>query len=253
MPESYPIPAQPPEPSRYGTRISRSLAIPAFLLLTASVWHVAPAGLANAWYFKANNSLQLWTEQPALFQLDSWQQANTAIDHAIRLHAKHPHYLLTKAKINEWGWYGGHITSKQLEHTEQYYRAAIQARPHWPNAYADFAYYLGVTQFRITEAFEQLELANYYGPYVSETLLRQLAVGLLHWDKLNPTQKSNTLKALEKSMNAGYSLYSKARIIVKDAQQKPLACHYLTTRQKTFPSEIQQRIQKDFCAIKGRI
>lgn len=253
MPDSYPdsdhkLPSnQKPKAARYGNRTSRTLAIPALLLLAASVWCIAPTGLASVWYFKANNALELWNEQPELFHLDSWLQASSAIDQAIRLHPKDPHYLLTKAKMNEWGWYGGHITSKELEKTERYYKAAIQTRPNWPNAYSDYAYYLGVTQFRVTEAFEQLELAKRYGPYVAETLLRQLAVGFLRWDILNPTQKTSTLEALKNALLAGYPLYSKARIIVKDAKQKQVACTYLTMSKNDFPADIQQRIQKDFC------
>lgn len=231
----------------YSTAISRALAIPALLLLAASVWHIAPTGLASAWYFNANHSIERWSAQPATFNLGSWQQASLAIDRAIRFHPSHPHYLLTKAKMNEWGWYGGHITSEELEKTEHYYRTAIQTRPNWPNAYADYAYYLGVTQFRVTEAFEQLELAKRYGPYVAETLLRQLAVGFLRWDILNPTQKASTLDALKNALLSGYAVYSKARIIVKDAKQMQVACTYLTMSKNDFPLDIQQRIQKDFC------
>lgn len=233
--------------ARYGTAISRAVAIPAMLLLAASVWHLAPTGLASVWYFKANNSIELWAKQPALFSLEQWQQASMATDQAIRLHPGHPHYLLTKAKVNEWGWYGGFMTSKELEQTEQYYKDAIKARPNWPNAYADYAYYLGVTQFRITEAFEQLQLARQYGPFQPETLLRQLAVGFLHWDKLNTMQKTNTLQALKQTVLADYPLYGKARLIVRETKQSKQACTFLTLHSKDFTPDIQKRIQKDFC------
>ncbi len=62
--------------------------------------------------------------------------------------------------------------------------------PNWPNAYADYAYYLGVTQFRVTEAFEQLELAKRYGPYVAETLLRQFSRRLFTLGNPEPNAKS---------------------------------------------------------------
>lgn len=253
MPVPQPLSRRPKQKARYGHRWSRWLAIPALLLLALSVCFVAPVGLANAWYFKANHYLGLWTEQQALFGLDSWQQASLAIDKAIRLHPKHPHYLLTKAKINEWGWYGGLMTSKELEQTEQYYIQAIEVRPTWPNAYADYAYYLGVTQFRITEAFEQLRLAKRYGPYMPETLLRQLAIGLLRWSNLNPTQKTDTLQALKNAVQAGYPTYVKALAVVKETQQTALACSYLNSSKKAFTPQLHKRIQKDFCARKTAI
>lgn len=237
--------------ARYGSKLSRALAIPALLLLAASVWHIAPKGLASAWYFKANNALELWSEYPTLFSQHSWQQASQAIDQAIRLDPEHPHYLLTKAKMHEWGWYGGWLTSKELEQTEQYYLRAIKARPRWPNAYADYGYYLGVTQFRITEAFEQLQLAKHYGPFQPETLLRQLAVGLLRWDKLNPQQKTSTLNALKNAVLAGKLIYGQALLITRQAKQTQLACTYLTLSSKDFLLAMQQRIQKDFCTDKA--
>jgi len=247
MPEADLLPGDRLKAPGFGSTISRALALPALLLLAACVWHIAPTGLASVWYFKANHTIELWSEQPDLLTQDSWQQASAAIDQAIRLHPKHPHYLLTKAKINEWGWYSGFMTGKELEATEQYYLAAIKTRPNWPNAYADYAYYLAVTQFRLTEAFEQLQLAKRYGPYMPETLLRQLAVGFLRWDALNPTQKTQTLQALKAAVLTGYPLHSKARVMVKEAKQQQAACTYLTAHKNDFPADIQQRIQKDFC------
>ncbi|MDF3125675.1 hypothetical protein [Rheinheimera sp. 1928-s] len=235
---------------RFGTTISRTLAIPALLLLAATAWYIAPTGLASVWYFKASSSLELWSKQPTLLSLGSWQQASSAIDQAVRLHPKHPHYLLTKAKINEWGWYAGFMTGKELKATEQYYLAAIKTRPNWPNAYADYAYYLAVTQLRLTEAFEQLKLAKRYGPYTPETLLRQLAVGFLRWDSLNPVQKTETLQTLKTVVLTGYPMHSQARILVKETKQQQVACIYLTANKNDFPADIQQRIQKDFC-LKG--
>lgn len=235
----------------HGSALSRLLALPALLLLGLTAWHIIPMGLASVWYFKANYFVELWVKNQPLLTEESWKQASGAIDKAIELHPKHPHYLLTKAKINEWGWYAGLMTTKELEQTEHYYKDAIQARPSWPNAYADYAYYLGVTQFRITEAFEQLDLAKKYGPYIPETMLRALSVGLFRWSNLNAMQKANTLAALKNATQAGYPIYKEASRMVKETKKNDVVCTYLSGSNRDFSVEMQKRLQKYFCTSKN--
>ena len=234
--------------TRYGNVITRWLALPAFLLLALIVWHITPMGLASAWYFKANYYLELWVKNQPLLTEESWKQASEAIDKAIKLHPDNPHYLLTKAKINEWGWYAGLMTTKQLEQTETYYKEAIQARPSWPNAYADYAYYLGVTQFRISEAFEQISLAKRYGPYIAETSLRELALGLSRWPLLNSKQKADTFYALDKALQSGQSSYFQSLNIVRTTERVALVCTYLRTAKRPLAEQLTQQIKQDLCA-----
>lgn len=243
---------QSASPVLHGSTVSRLLALPALLLVGLTAWHIVPIGLASAWYFKANYFVELWVKNQPLLTEESWKQASEAIDKAIELHPKHPHYLLTKAKINEWGWYAGLMTTKELEQTETYYKDAIQARPLWPNAYADYAYYLGVTQFRITEAFEQLELAKKYGPYMPETSLRELALGLSRWSLLNGQQKTETFYAMDKALQSGQSSYFQSLNIIRSTGKVELACTYFRTSKNSLPEPIRQLIKDDLCAKSSR-
>lgn len=231
----------------YGSATSRLLAIPALLLAGLLGWHVFHVGLASAWYFKANHYLDLWVKNEQLFTPPSWQDASEAIDKAVELHPTHPHYLLVKAKINEWGWYGGLMTSKQLEQTESYYRQAIALRPTWPNAYADYAYYLGVTQFRVTDAFAQLDQARQFGPFQSETHLRHLSIGFSNWVHLNPRQKAETLRSLKHAVSFNSRTFHEAKKMVNNAGLRNLACRYLQASKTDFTEQQLMQIQKSFC------
>lgn len=233
--------------SLYGNTTSRLLAIPALLLAALLCWHVFNVGLASAWYFKASHYVDLWIKDEKLFTQQSWQDASEAIDKAIELHPNHPHYLLVKAKINEWGWYGSLMTSKELEQTESYYRQAIALRTTWPNAYADYAYYLGVTQFRVTEAFAQLHQANLHGPYQPETYLRQLTVGMARWGNLNPSQKAVTLQALKRAVSTDYRWFRQAVSIVNKAGLTRLACNYLRASKSDLTEQKLKQVEKAFC------
>ena len=233
---------------KWGTKLSRAIALPALIGLVVLIcYYVVPVGLASAWYFKANYYLDLWVKNEKLFKEDSWHQAIEAIDTAVKLHPNHPHYLLTKAKLNEWGWYNGLMTTEQLEASESLYTKAIELRPTWPNAHADYAYFLGVTQFRITEAYQQLALAKKYGPYLPQTILRQLAVGYAQWQHLNGEQKVQTFAALKNALVSDYSTYQQALALTRSAQKAKMACTYLRASRASFDEKTQKRILNSYC------
>ena len=241
-----------PASALYGNSSSRLSAIPTLVLAGLLCWHVFNVGMASAWYFKASNYVDLWIKNERLFTEHSWQDATAAIDKAIELHPTHPHYLLVKAKINEWGWYGGLMTSQQLEQTENYYRQAIAMRPTWPNAYADYAYYLGVTQFRVTEAFAQLANARQYGPFQPESSLRQLSVGFANWAHLNPAQKTQTLKALKTAATTDRWIFNQALELANNAGLRRLACNYLQASKADVTEQWQKQIDSHFCLLPRR-
>lgn len=228
--------------------VVRLAALPVLLLLALLLWrYVIPTGLANAWYFNANYYLKLWIKDEQLFTAESAQLAIEAIDKAVALAPNNPHYLLTKAKLNEWLWYKELMTTEQLDKSEQLYIDAIAMRPTWPNAHADYAYFLGVTQFRVTEAFQQLALAHQYGPFLPETLLRQLAVGFTQWKYLTTDQKVATLTALRYAVVSDWDTYHEALRISRDSGLYRVSCSYLRGIRTSFTEEQQMQILGQFC------
>lgn len=225
----------------------------ALVLLLCSCWlisYIAPLGLASAYYFKADYYLSLWQRKAQTLDQDSWQEAASAIERAIELHPKHPHYLLTLAKINEWAWYKGLKTADQILVNDQLYKLAISLRPNWPNAYADYAYYLGIVNFRVSEAFEALKTANQYGPFIPETFQRTFSIATHHWQLLNGNQKAMGLYALEKMVKHSHATYRQAVEGTKQYNLQRTFCLYLRLKKQEFPESTQQRIEKDFCGVR---
>lgn len=222
----------------------------AVVLLLCSCWlitYIVPTGLASAYYFKANYYLELWQRKPQTLDLASWQEAANAIEKAIELHPKHPHYLLTLAKINEWGWYKGLQTADQILVNDQLYKLAIELRPGWPNAYADYAYYLGIANFRVSEAFTQLEKARKYGPYTAEVFQRTLLIAGAHWPLLNGDQKAQSFLALAQMVKNSHITYKQAVQIGQDYKLVRPFCIYLRLKKAEFKQETNKLIDKDFC------
>ncbi len=226
------------------------LAIALLLASMALMSYVAPLGMASAYYFKAEHYLMLWQRKPATLDQQNWQDAADAIAQAVQRHPTHPHYLLTQAKINEWGWYKGFKTAEQISENEQLYQSAIALRPTWPNAYADYAYFLAMVNFRITEAFDALKLANQYGPFIPETFARTFTIATHHWPVLNAVQKAEGLYALEKMVKNSYTTYQQAVTTTKQYKLERTFCLYLRLKKQEFPQSTQQRIEKDFCGVR---
>jgi hypothetical protein len=222
------------------------------LLLAACCWlavAITDKGLASAYYFKANYYLELWQRRPETLDLNSWQQAADAIETAAKLHPHHPHYLIIQAKINEWAWYKGLKTSVQIIVNEQLYQLAIKLRPTWPDAYADYAYYLGIVNFRVSDALAQLEKAKIYGPFSPTILQRTLLISGKHWRLLNGEQKAQSFKALEQMVKNSSSTYKQAVDISKGYKLTRPFCIYLRLKNTEFNQETNKRINKDFCEV----
>lgn len=220
------------------------------LLLIACCWLAASVvnkGMASAYYFKANYYLELWNRKPDTLTEASWQQAADAIATAVVHHPTHPHYLITQAKINEWAWYKGLKTADQIVVNDQLYQLAIKLRPTWPDAYADYAYYLGVVNFRVSDAIEQLDQAWLYGPYTAEVIDRTLLIYAIRWSLLDGKQKALSYKALEFMVKNSYHSYQKALHIGRSYKLVRPFCIYLTLKSSEFTSKTQKHIQSDFC------
>jgi hypothetical protein len=220
------------------------------LVLAACCWLatlVADKGLASAYYFKANYYLDLWQRKPATLEQHNWQEAADAIARAVKYHSDHPHYLLTQAKINEWGWYKGFQTAEQIAINDQLYQQAIALRPSWPNAYADYAYFLGIVNFRVSDALAQLDKAWLYGPYTTEVFHRTLLISASRWALLNGPQKAQSFKALEQMVKNSYGSYKQALQISRGYKLQRPFCIYLQLKQAEFKPETNKLIAKDFC------
>jgi hypothetical protein len=232
--------------------VSLTTKVVTVVLLLCSCWlitYIVHIGVASAYYFKANYYLELWQRKPQTLDQVSWQEAANSIERAIERHPKHPHYLLTFAKINEWAWYKDLKTADQIAINDQLYQQAIALRPSWPNAYADYAYYLGIINFRISEAFTELEKARQKGPYTAEVFQRNLLISATHWPLLNGNQKAQSFQVLAQMVKNSYITYKQALQIGQDYKLVRPFCIYLRLKKTEFTPETNKRINKDFCQV----
>ena len=186
------------------------------------------AGLASLYYFPAQFRVEQWeksADKPAATDL---QHTAELVANAVRLQPDNPHYLLLSAKINEWRWYSGVLSSADIKANEQLYQHAIALRPSWPVAYADYAYFLAVTQFRLTDAWQQLQLARQHGAFLPEVIDKYLVVTFSNWQLLSVAQKAQVFKLVESSfLSPRMPLLSRR---IKQFGKANLFCLYLQSK-----------------------
>lgn len=166
--------------------MTSKLASYGFALLFAGLALIAAQwGLANLAYLKADNNLNVWSDQGEVISLDSMKAALQGIDRALDMHPQHPHYLTIKAQLHEWRGYSGidpSVSAQQDYRTAlEYYRKAIKQRPLWPNSYADFA----MTKWRLNEWDQEMRwailAADEFGPFTPEVHKALVMIGFEQW------------------------------------------------------------------------
>ncbi len=198
------------------------------------------AGVASLHYFQAAFALERWQQdKPDAAQ---YQHAAAAIAAAAELQPGNPHYLLMRAKINEWGWHTGYLNTDALAKNESLYLQAIALRPDWPVAYADYGYYLGFTQFRLTEAWTQMQLALRYGAYLPQVHQKFLSLSFQYWQYLSAGQKAEVFRYLQRTVFG--ELGGQTIRLVTQFQLQRQVCIYLSRRvaERTEWPQLQSRL-----------
>lgn len=228
----------------HAKRLSIVLLAGVTLWMLTLVWR---AGWASMNYFQVQHWLYQWNSDSSQLTETQFQAADAAMQKVLQLEPEHPHYLLMMAKVQEWGWFKGYVATEQMAGVEQYYQDAIRLRPAWAVAYADYAWYLGSVQFRLTDAFTQIALAKQYGPYLDDVQHRTLAVAFSRWNYLTVQQKALAYQTLAKVVASPHAIYGKTLALVRNYQMQRLGCIYLRTQLRQASPLTEQRVQRDFC------
>ncbi len=220
----------------------RLIIVGCIALLVAAMSMVWRAGMASLYYFPASFRLEQWDKASEKPQADDLAATAELAKAALAYQPDNPHYLLLNAKINEWRWYSGVLSSAEIAANEAIYQQAIALRPSWPVAYADYGYFLAATQLRLTEAWQQLVLARQKGPYLPEVQQKNLSVAFSFWPQLSVAQKAEVYQQVELGMSG--ALANVTRTTIQQYQKQQLVCQYLRVKQ----SPVWPKVQSSICA-----
>ena len=212
------------------------------VLLTA-LWQVGKAGIASLYYFPAAYALEQWQQFTAKPEVEALQSAQQHIGAALNLQPQNPHYQLVAAKINEWAWYSGMLSTAAVSQNEQIYLQAIALRPQWPVAYADYGYFLATVQQRLADAWQQFALAEHYGAYLPDVHQKILQVAFANWPALTVAQKAAVFRRVEHAI--GGPLQRDTFRLIQLYQQQRQQCIYL--RKKLADKPVWPQVRQRLC------
>ncbi|MCL1046202.1 hypothetical protein Q4601_16930 [Shewanella sp. 1_MG-2023] len=202
-------------------------------------------GVANAYHFKTLFYLKLWegNQQPSKAQ---FQQAKVAAVNAYSLDNSNPHYILSFAKVLEWGAYHQFYDIDVKKHS-QLYMTAIKLRPLWPNAYADYGASLAFLNSDLDTAWPLLEKGLRYGPYTPEVLRQVLAVGFFFWPQLSVEQKKLVLETSLVAVESQWSMKLELQQLTRNYQRTSVVCSYMKYTAIEISEAGQQWVSESLC------
>ncbi|MBT1064569.1 hypothetical protein KJY73_13345 [Bowmanella sp. Y26] len=203
----------------------------AALILVLLIWQVPAlyqSAQGNIQYYVVDEALQKWQKGEVPTE-EAYQQILNAANRALESQPESAHYILTLAKVLEWGMHF-HFETSGAEILIPLYKKAISLRPEWPVAYADYGFVLAFWGNDLPGAVNQLQQAEYYGPFLPEVLRQQLGVGLAKWDALSPTDKAWLLKISGRAAEGHWSSLATLRDLVAKYQREIVVCAYLFNR-----------------------
>lgn len=223
--------------------LRRGLILSGLFLLLALMWPVIKAGIASLYYFPAAYAVEQWQQSSAKPEAAQLQSAQEQISAALSWQPQNPHYQLMSAKIAEWAWFSGQLSTAEISKNEQIYQQAIVQRPSWPVAYADYGYFLATVQLRLADAWTQLQLAEQHGAYLPEVHEKILLVAFSNWHALSVAQKAAVFARVARAM--GGPLQANTLRLIKQYQLERQQCIYL--RKRLAAQDIWTDVQRQLC------
>ena len=202
-------------------------------------------GLASAYHFKSRFYIDQWHEGNVPTNLQ-YANALLAADYAYKIDSENAHYLLTLAKVMEWGVFSS-LAQTNSPLFNQLYTDAIRFRPTWPNAYSDYAYNLAFIQHDLQKAWPYLVLAEQYGPYTPEVLHQILSIGFASWPNLTVTQKQLVFTTVKKAAAANWRMRTDLKNLAKQYQLTPVLCTYFAYMTPGLNTQDENWIKQDMC------
>ncbi len=223
--------------------LRRALIVASMLALMVAMWLVTKAGIASLYYFPAAYAVEQWQKASDKPDAEQLQRAQLQIASALAWQPQNPHYQLMAAKIAEWAWFSGQLSTAAISKNEQIYQHAIAQRPDWPVAYADYGYFLATVQLRLADGLAQLELAARHGGYLPEVHEKILLVSFSNWAALTVAQKAAVFARVAAAM--GGPLQGNSIRLIKQYQLERQHCIYL--RKRMAANDAWPEVRRQLC------
>ena len=183
-------------------------------------------GVANAWYFNAEFSLNDWANKNTIKDKADYDQTLSSIKKAQSLDPSHPHYVHMVGRIMHLGVDKGFEDKKKLEEISQWYLLATQLRPLWPDPWVDLLRLNNYLDGFNEQTKYYIEQALITGPYIDLVTVGTIQVWLLNWSVLSGKEKTLLFKQFDVATKQNKVL-SQVLQFAKDINREKLLCSQL--------------------------
>ena len=221
------------------------------LLLVLSVYSLFSAfnrGVANAWYFDAEYSLNDWAKSGDITNNDDYQTTLSAINKAQQLDPLHPHYAHMVGRIKHWGVDKGFEQPEQLTDVLHWYLLATELRPLWPDPWVDLLRLNNYLHGYNEETKRYMRKALLTGPYIDLVTVGTIQVWLQHWSILSGEERTLLFKQFGIATKQNKVLDQVLRF-AKEIGKEKLLCSQLTF-DKRYVEQKESYLYRRYCSYK---
>ncbi|NRA73104.1 MAG: hypothetical protein HRU24_19105 [Gammaproteobacteria bacterium] len=202
-------------------------------------------GVANAWYFNAEFSLNDWAKQNTIQDKAEYQHTLTSITKAQLLDPTHPHYAHMVGRIIHWGVDMGYEDKAKLAEINQWYLLATQLRPLWPDPWVDLLQLNNVLHGYNDETKYYLEQALATGPYIDLVTIGTIQVWLMNWSTLSGKERTMLFQQFDVATKQ-YKVLSQVLQFAKAINRENLLCSQLKFNPK-YSKQKDSHLYRRYC------
>lgn len=147
-------------------------------------------GVANAWYFHVEFSLNAWADDKTQVNIESYENTLTSIKKAQSLDPTHPHYAHMLGRVLHWGVDLGYEDRSRLTDVKEWYVLATKLRPMWPDPWADLVRLNNYLNGFTDETKYYINQALTMGPYNDFVRVSTMKVWLMNWSVLSGEERA---------------------------------------------------------------
>jgi len=183
-------------------------------------------GVANAWYFNAEFSLNDWADNKTIKDKEDYERTLTSINKAHSLDPTHPHYVHMIGRIMHWGVDMDFEDKDRLEEISQWYLLATELRPLWPDPWVDLLRLNNYLHGYNDETKHYIKKALSTGPYIDLVTVGTIQVWLLHWSILSGKERTMLFEQFDVATKQ-YNVLSQVLKFAKTINRENLLCSQL--------------------------
>lgn len=189
------------------------LIVSSSLAVTAGLWGWADLNAQNAYFY-----MDKWQKTKQVGGLNEWRTAYQSMRKARKFNPYSVDYMIEMGQLYEWSATFMTFRSdrqQSLNEAKKYYQLAVEHRPTWPHAWANYVYVKILLNESDDNLYTAIRKTIEYGPWIKDAQKKMFVASLMEWDKLPLSLQGSVKTSMQKWL--GDKRQSMGRFIISKA------------------------------------